>query len=271
MKYYLPLVLLICFSLNLFGQNHIQDFFDHKEQDDNNELMFEAGKVYGIGKIKKDKEEENIKEGSTLIVPAVKTFIYKDTIYANEPIDSALVFFPDSIFWKPLIDDRSNTCSTIDTIYRFAFIEIPSRALFTKDIILLDSVNYIYEARIEKKTFPKPYWISWMDWLIIKDYVKDINGYRMPVFSDETGHLFIPFPKGVYSEVRRIICCGKINPTTTQQIRAALNKFGYNLSLSSDHALNNADKMALTDFQKKNGLPVGNLNMETLRALGLLY
>jgi len=30
-------------------------------------------------------------------------------------------------------------------------------------------------------------------------------------------------------------------------------------------------KAALTKFQKENGLPVGNLNMETIRALGLQY
>ena len=52
-----------------------------------------------------------------------------------------------------------------------------------------------------------------------------------------------------------------------RSIQQALNKRGY--KLVEDNTIGKATKKAIIDFQKKNGFPIGNLNIETLKALDL--
>lgn len=56
-------------------------------------------------------------------------------------------------------------------------------------------------------------------------------------------------------------------PQKIRQIQQALNKRGYRLI--EDNLLNPETRKALIDLQEKNGLPVGSLNMETVRFLGV--
>ncbi|MGK0388968.1 MAG: hypothetical protein ACI94Y_001701 [Maribacter sp.] len=68
MKYYFSLVLLMCFGVNLLGRNHIIDLFDNKDEElyGDNYPDLEARKIYGIGKMKKGREDESTTEGGTL-------------------------------------------------------------------------------------------------------------------------------------------------------------------------------------------------------------
>jgi Putative peptidoglycan binding domain len=50
-------------------------------------------------------------------------------------------------------------------------------------------------------------------------------------------------------------------------IQKALNEHGFNLEL--DNIMGIKTKKAIKDFQKKNGLQIGHLNVETLKALGI--
>jgi peptidoglycan hydrolase-like protein with peptidoglycan-binding domain len=55
-----------------------------------------------------------------------------------------------------------------------------------------------------------------------------------------------------------------------RQIQAALVKAGYEPG-PTDNIMGARTKAALTKFQKDKGLPVGNLDFETLKALGVNY
>ena len=52
------------------------------------------------------------------------------------------------------------------------------------------------------------------------------------------------------------------------QIQEALRAKGYDPG-PTDNVLGAKTREALTKFQKDNNLPVGNLNVETMRALGI--
>ena len=75
---------------------------------------------------------------------------------------------------------------------------------------------------------------------------------------------------GGFTEWREILCSDKVTAYTVRQIQNALKDRGYEPG-PSDNILGVRTKAALTKFQKDNGLPVGKLDFETLRALGVQY
>lgn len=78
--------------------------------------------------------------------------------------------------------------------------------------------------------------------------------------------------KGGYSEWKEILCDNKVNSTVVRQIQEALIKRGYPVGTKgADNVLGLDTRAALVKYQKDNHLPVGNLNLETLKALGVKY
>ncbi|MBC7776919.1 MAG: peptidoglycan-binding protein, partial [Phycisphaerae bacterium] len=73
---------------------------------------------------------------------------------------------------------------------------------------------------------------------------------------------------GNFSQWREVLCGEKVTGYTIRQIQIALNKAGYNVGTPDDE-LGPRTKAALTKFQKDRNLPVGNLDLETLKALGV--
>ncbi len=76
---------------------------------------------------------------------------------------------------------------------------------------------------------------------------------------------------GGFTEWREILCpSGDGYVATIREIQNALRDRGYDPG-PSDNILGQRSKAALVKFQKDNGLPIGQLDFETLRALGLNY
>ncbi len=73
-------------------------------------------------------------------------------------------------------------------------------------------------------------------------------------------------------EWREILCNTKLTSSKIAQIQKALIAQGYSVGNHGvDNIFGNDTKVALTQFQKDNNLPVGNLNVETLKALNIAY
>jgi peptidoglycan hydrolase-like protein with peptidoglycan-binding domain len=76
--------------------------------------------------------------------------------------------------------------------------------------------------------------------------------------------------RGGFTEWREVLCGDKVTGYTIRQIQDALRVAGYDPG-PIDNILGVRTKAALTKFQKDKGLPVGNLDFETLKALGVKY
>ena len=74
--------------------------------------------------------------------------------------------------------------------------------------------------------------------------------------------------KGGYSDWREILCSQNLTTQRIVAIQRALKAAGYNPG-PLDNVFGAETKAALVKYQTDKNLPVGNLNMETLRALGV--
>lgn len=74
--------------------------------------------------------------------------------------------------------------------------------------------------------------------------------------------------KGGYGEWHEVLCASQVTPTRILAIQKALKENGYDPG-ELDNTLGGKTKAALMKFQQDKNLPVGNLNMETLKALGV--
>ncbi len=74
--------------------------------------------------------------------------------------------------------------------------------------------------------------------------------------------------KGGYSEWKEILCADKLTASKIISIQKALKAQGYDPG-PLDDIFGAETKAALVKYQQDKSLPVGNLNMETLRSLGV--
>ena len=76
--------------------------------------------------------------------------------------------------------------------------------------------------------------------------------------------------KGGMSEWKEVVCNSNVTPQLTRAVQDALRARGYNPG-PSDNIMGESTKAALIKFQREQGLPIGQLDFETLKALGVNY
>lgn len=75
---------------------------------------------------------------------------------------------------------------------------------------------------------------------------------------------------GGYTDWREVLCGAKLSSDKIRQIQNALISKGYTVGTAgADNVFGEDTKVALRKFQADNNLPQGNLNIETLNALGV--
>ncbi len=76
--------------------------------------------------------------------------------------------------------------------------------------------------------------------------------------------------KGGFTEWREIVCGSDVTTQMVRDVQTALRTRGYDPG-PADNVMGSRTKAALVKFQRENNLPVGQLDFETLRALGVDY
>ena len=76
--------------------------------------------------------------------------------------------------------------------------------------------------------------------------------------------------EGGTTDWREVVCDSDITPKLYSKVQSALIDRGYSIGISvADGKIEKATKDALIKFQRDHGLPVGQLDMETLDELGI--
>jgi peptidoglycan hydrolase-like protein with peptidoglycan-binding domain len=75
---------------------------------------------------------------------------------------------------------------------------------------------------------------------------------------------------GGFSEWREVVCGTNITESNIRKLQHALKNRGYDPG-PADNVFGAQTKAALIKYQKDKGLPVGNLDMETMKSLGLNF
>ena len=133
--------------------------------------------------------------------------------------------------------------------YIFCIVEVPAkyRTIFKKDIktkeLEITKVKVISKSKLLKK------------------YVK-----RKPEKLKEN-QMF--FNKGIWSELKEVIAPSCPGGFTIREVEQKLIELGYKLEVNN--ILEEVDKKALIDFQRKNGIKEGQFDIETLKKLGINY
>jgi hypothetical protein len=73
-----------------------------------------------------------------------------------------------------------------------------------------------------------------------------------------------------FSQWEEIVCGKDIKPKLIRDVANALQSKGYKIDVFAE-VMDARLKTELSKFQKENKLPIGNLNIKTLKALGISY
>ena len=74
--------------------------------------------------------------------------------------------------------------------------------------------------------------------------------------------------QGGFTDWVEVLCQAKVTAAKVAEVQSALATQGFYTG-SIDNQLGAQTKQALMEYQRANGLPVGNLNVETLKSLGV--
>jgi hypothetical protein len=149
---------------------------------------------------------------------------------------------------------------------RYAIVERPSDFVPYQTHVLIDSAKIV--RRVGKKEVIE----------ILDSTSPFLEAVRVPPqyamskkhdFRKQRYRLEADFDFRPYlSEWRHISCCETRNTSpTVADIQKALQVRGYNVRIND--VMDRKTKAALTRFQRDKGLPVGNLNVDTMKSLGL--
>ena len=91
----------------------------------------------------------------------------------------------------------------------------------------------------------------------------------MKDFKIDSIELFSCKTDGLLTELKAQICPTECFTNLALRVQLALKTKWYNLEGSEENILDEITKSAIVEFQKNSGLEVGQLNAETLKALGI--
>lgn len=191
-----------------------------------------------------------------------------DTIL-EEPEKRWYITRPTIMRWHFAPVDKNCLSSEPSDCILLAYIETPAQSqnihfeendsfkiLQTERLTRPASLEWLLESSISKKD----------NFIEVKPYKSGEYQY----FRDEENQIIYIYSKSNnWGKWKDVICGTGCYMPSYLSIHQSLKQKGY-YSDTLNNILNESTKLALIQFQKDNNLPVGNLDIETLRGLGVL-
>ena len=173
--------------------------------------------------------------------------------FSDNPEDCYILCWEE----KPAVYRTAST-QVLVTQAQTRTIDIPAEYKTIKKRVLKTPASVrTVEVPAEYKTIPKRV-------LVTPAQKKEIN---IPAdYESYTEKVLVS--QGGYTEWTEILCAAKTTTYTVQRVQRALQSKGYNVG-PIDGVMGIQTQTALRQYQSDNTLPIGNLNYETLQALGV--
>jgi len=225
---------------------------------------------------KTESEKVLVDEGSSVVT--VKPAVYKTETEVVE-------VEPARTEWKKGKADAGCLSADPEDCKVWCLVEIPAKTkTIYKKVLVTPATETVVKgdpkyktvyskvvdtpARVEERTVPAVYKTERKKVLVSPATTRETS--TPPVYKTVKKKVLVSAER--VGEWKEILCSNKVNSQKIAQIQRALIAKGYDVGPSGvDNVIGADTRAALLKFQKANGLPQGNLNIETLKALGVSY
>lgn len=171
--------------------------------------------------------------------------------------------------------------SNPDDCYVLCWEEIPAKYTTTSTRVLIQPESYdtVYtdakyqtvttqvlsnDASVSEEYIPPVYKT------VTKKVLSKCGGvstvYTEPQYKTVSSKVLVS--QGTFTDWVEVVCAGDVNSSLVSRVQKALNDRGYNAG-TVDGVMGGKTRAALAKFQTDNGLPLGNMNVATMQALGV--
>ncbi len=180
----------------------------------------------------------------------------------GQPGDFPMAQEPGKCYAKCLIADKYETIEETFAIYTGEFnkaVELDSMYFkideYSNELIYLGYKNNLDHFQLgDIESFEKIVFLTNPE--EVEDYIEETIVYQR-------------LNEAASTEWREVVCGDKVTGNTIAQVQNALISRGYLNEAHTNNILTIEIKAALTDYQKENGLPIGQLDVKTLKSLGI--
>lgn len=173
--------------------------------------------------------------------------------FSSNPADCYVACYEEvpAVYRTEKYQVLANAASTSETPIAAKYKTITKRVLRTPATVQRVAIDAVYKT-ITKKVMVKP---------------ETVETITIPAKYDTVTEKRL-VSKGGYTQWTEILCAAQTTSSIVVRVQNALNAAGYQAG-SADGRLGIRTQTALKAYQTAKGLPIGNLNVETLRALGV--
>lgn len=175
-----------------------------------------------------------------------------------ETVIETVVIAPPSTKWVKMSSDPTCLSKNPADCQVLALVEVPAQYNTFKRTVL-KTPSFTREINISKEIKIVPRQV-----LVEAARVEDIT--IPPTY--KTVMKRVVKKQGGYSDWVEVLCTKDITPKIVLQVQKALNEKGFTVGVVDGYLGPSTDE-ALIKFQEANRLPSGNLNLPTLKALGI--
>ncbi len=230
----------------------------------------EPGKTYAICRLMEEVKAD--KEQAAKVLKFINTewkleldTIYRDT-FKKEAYQHVLVKEASTkwVYYNKL----SRNCLSANPLHCvvLSYIEVPANYL----AVYFGEADLFKVVEVERVV--RQPMIEFVDEICV-DLLVGEDRSRLVLMDEFQNILYIKMLKGFWSEWREVLCSGPRGGgmiSLINQIKIKLRDDGFYQG-PINNLMDEGLKAALVKFQKEKGLPVGQLDMETLKELGISY
>jgi len=199
---------------------------------------------------------------------------YKPSWEKNSPSTQGMPSEPGKCYAKCLIPDRHENIE--HEIYLYTGDEFDQQNVqYVRKEIKPASTKWVKKKADKNCLSANPedclVWCLQESPAVYEEYYEVLDTNLIKDFDTKLYEVTELVEPGGFTEWIEVICNNDLSNSVVAKIHAELYSLGYELSDKAPTKINKKMKAALTKYQKDNQLPIGQLDIHTLEALGINF